>query len=149
MTVCSFGQLWSNVVSAAKFLMAFCLIWLHESGVMLSPLQRCRGKLGKVSAPVALSYSWHWDENGFLYRFFPGCFSLNTKIKKFELFQGSWDLAVRARGSGGKRGWVSKCLRGLEQRQWVQDSGPMPGGKASLICCWESSHVGVNTSWAV
>lgn len=65
---------------------------------MLSPLQRCRGKLGKVSAPVALSYSWNWDENGW---FFLGCFSLNTKIKKFELFQGS----VRPGCEGERQRW--------------------------------------------
>lgn len=132
------------VIFVAKFLMAFCLIWLHESGGVLFPLQCCRGELGKIFAPVAQSCSWHWVENGFLYRFFLWLlFFKIAKLKSLDSSKAQWDLAW-GRGAALVRGngWANAC--GVWGSQWIRHRSSARG-KASLMCCWESSHTGVNT----
>lgn len=149
MTVFSFGQLWSNVVPAAKFLMAFCLIWPHRPGVLLSPFQHCRTELGNTAAPVAQGCSQHEGENEFLYGFFHCLLFFKTPnyiIWTLSCLGESW---LSGAGQCWREGTGRQMSAGSGHGQRNAVLGPAPGGTVNVTGCWWLSHVDANTSRAV
>lgn len=70
----------------------------------------------------------------------------SVKIKKFRLFQGS------ARPGYEGQHWykgVGREMPAGSVAESVWAALRSCGGKASLVWCWESPHVGVTTSWAL